>query len=648
MKTNSKQYTGTVRAHPKGFGFVELDDKSDSFFIPPPLMQTLLSGDQISFEAQEGPLPEQTTVSAVELTHRPESFWLGELSGLEGVKLAFTPDDAVNCEMLLPRNTPGKAGDVIQVKVAEGTPAGNSISVTFVANLGPRNDRDFDTRYAIAKYRLPQDWSQEALSEANQIAKSLETPDVHSAIDLRELPFVTIDGASTKDIDDAICVNQVSSKEFLLYIGIADVSRFVRQGGALDLEAQARGTSVYFPDKVLPMLPPVLSNGVCSLNPGADRYAFVAELSVLNGELVRQLFYPAVIRSRAKMTYDGVTSYKEGSTELKALLPDSLAAPEVLAVEQSLLGLVNFYKEMGPSRAIRGFHESREAEPVLNIEADGRYGLRWEKPTVAHEMVEECMLLANQAAAKEMENRGGHKLFRHHVGVDPLKWADTREWLEGLGIYAPTDPALPDLKAVLTGSKGASHEESIAWRVRRSLTFAVYSTLSPGHYSLEFEAYTHFTSPIRRYADLTVHRILRGEVPAELEVLAEHCSVASRRADLATRDVMDRVKKRNLWRAAKGSELTGQIAVSNRNGLKVVVGPWETVVLVSQWGNLKAMGLRWDKPSEEWKLGLNSLQLGATVRVRPTVLEQSKNSLEVQGVLIGFGGIVPMKTGRAA
>ena len=619
-------YEAVLRAHERGFGFAELET-GESHFVPPPLMKQHLSADRVRIRLGVNPRNGQVAVEELQLVHRPESFWLGELVQEPSGMLSFVPDEPVMPKLKLRGLKNARPGDVVQVRVAEGAPLGLSIGCDVVANLGPRNEREFDTQYAKAKWRLSQSWSEEALQEARQAA-TLPVQATSGVQDLRMLPFVTIDGESTKDFDDAVYVTE----ELELYVAIADVSRYVRTGGALDREARLRGTSVYFADEVVPMLPKELSNGMCSLNPGEDRYAVVVRMRIAeDGRVLHYRIERALIRSHARLTYQGVTDVCLGGASLQ----DIVGADAQLAVGDVLYNLTRLHQVMSAQRAQRGLMDMRHPEPRLDIQADGSYGLAWEQPTLAHELVEECMLLANRVAAAHLALNGEATLFRHHQGVDLDKWAETREWLVKEGIEAPERPTLAQLRELLGTYKDHAAASSIEWRVRRSFASAVYTPEESSHYSLDFLTYTHFTSPIRRYADLMVHRMLLGEDVEDVVAVAEQCSKLSRQANVASRWGMDRIKRRNLWQQTQGQPLVGQVATCAKRGVKVVVEGWDTVVWVPD-ASLAQASLQWDDAQECWKQGPTRLDLGVRVRVRPVELKQQAASLEVQADFVGF------------
>jgi ribonuclease R len=612
--------SGVIAAHPNGFGFIR-DENGDSHFVPPFLMKQFIPGDIVSFTLSVSPKNGKEAVDALTLIERPETFWLGEIKPNFHGKAEFKADDAVHVKFRLPANHGIKDGDVVQVCVAAGTAVGPNVQVTVTVNLGKRNDREFDTEYAIAKWRLPRAWPVEVLDEAKALSSLV--PELEAGMeDLRHLSFVTIDGEGTRDLDDAIYAFESDGKMYL-QVAIADVARYVKPGSALDREAKLRGTSVYFPDRVIPMLPEVLSNGLCSLNPGQPRAALVCSVELgLDGEILGQTFSRALIQSKARLTYNQVTAYINNAGELP-----TVAAKTVNAIKR-------LFDQQAPSRELRGLMEYRTREPKLVRGPDGAYNVGWDAPTIAHSMVEECMLAANRAAALFVPQGSKSHLFRHHKGVDLDKWAETREWLTSIGIYSAETPSLSDFREMLENYKDNEAYPLIEWRVRRSFAPAVYDENLSAHFTLGFPAYTHFTSPIRRYSDLIVHRLALSEIAeAGLDVAAD-CSERSRRAQMASRFPWDRIKRRALWREEQKT-FGARLATAAKRGCKAVVDEWETAAFVPA-ECIEKLGYAWDMDAQAWMRKTDSarLELGQVVQVKLTGLTNSGPECELLGELL--------------
>jgi len=609
--------TGVIAAHPNGFGFIR-DEHGESHFVPPNFLKQFIPGDIVTFTTEVSPKNKKVAVNTVNLVERPETFWLGEIKPNFHGKPEFAADDAVHVKFRLPSNHGIKPGDVAQIRVAPGTPVNTHVPVTVVANLGKRNDREFDIEYAAAKWRLPREWPADVLAEAK--ALSSVVPQLESdMVDLRHLPFVTIDGDGTRDFDDAIYAVEEGGKVFL-QVAIADVARYVKPGSALDREAKLRGTSVYFPDRVIPMLPEVLSNGLCSLNPGEPRAALVCAIELgLDGTILSQSFSRALIVSHARLTYNQVTAFLDNAAELPA------------NVAKSIIAISKLYNEQAPSRALRGLLEYRTREAKLVRGPNGEYNVGWENPTLAHSMVEECMLAANRAAALPAAVSKKSHLFRHHKGVDVVKWAETVEWLADLGITAPETPTQMELRELLQAHKDDEAFPLIEWRVRRSLAPATYDETLSSHFTLGFAAYTQFTSPIRRYSDLIVHRLLLGELAEAGMDVAVDCSERSRRAQMASRFPWDRIKRRALWREEQKT-FGARIATAAKRGCKAIIDEWETAAFVPA-ETIEKLGYAWDGDASVWmrKEDSKRLEPGEFVQVTLTALTETGPECELLG-----------------
>ena len=605
---------GVVSAHPRGFGFVEQDGGS-SYFVSPPQMRSLVPGDRVRFGLIAGRPQQPPSAVVQEVLHRPESFWLGELEpGTDGRRLK--PDEPVHATILVPGAAAVAPGDVVQVRIAEGEGIGRpALAGMLVAHLGPRNDRDFDVRYAIARWRLPQAFGDAALRQARDCAEPTgATAREPGCADLTTLPFVTIDGETTRDFDDAICLVDHGAQR-TLHVAIADVSHCVKPGTPLDAEARARGVSVYLPDRSLPMLPPELSNGVCSLNPGALRRALVCSLTYSpSGTPTGYSFTRALIRSAARLTYRQVAGGQ---------VPAEL--------EPMLRGLWHWLETQQPARERRGLLDTRNAEPQLAMRPDGAWDIEWVRPERSNELVEEAMLAANRAAAAHLTLLGAGLLFRHQEGLDAERWEDTRRWLNGHGIAAPAVPTLPDLRALLAGVDRSPIRPQVEFRLRQAMRPAVYDDVQSAHFSLGFRAYTHFTSPIRRYADLVVHRLLLGEAVEADAALSEHLSARARAARQASRYPWERLKRRVVWHRGE-REHRAQVTAGSARGLKVALAGWDVLARVEA-ESLETQGWTWDRSRELWCREDRLLEPGTGVTLTLTALVDEGPVCELRGRL---------------
>ncbi len=458
-----------------------------------------------------------------------------------------------------------------------------------------------DLRAAIAGHGLPFAWPEAARGEARRLGGKVKPAEVAQRRDLRELPFVTIDGEDAKDFDDAVFTRREDSGDWTLFVAIADVSHYVATGGALDMEARERGTSVYFPDFVVPMLPEELSNELCSLKPRVDRLALACEMRIApDGELLEFSFHEAVIHSRARLTYNQVAAMAlpagaaggQGKRQVK-----QKTQKRYEALCGHLDDLYELFKVLRKHRADSGSIEFETVEMRIVLDGDG--AVRDIVPVQrndAHRLIEECMLCANVAAARLLRESGLPALYRVHQGPDEEKLADLREYLRGLGLTLKGGgkPRPADYQRLLGQLAGRPDRELLQTLLIRSLSQAVYQPENIGHFGLNFPRYAHFTSPIRRYPDLLVHRAIRFLIrnrahPAAraaqgarklargriypynrfaMEDLGEHCSAAERRADAAGYQSVNWLKCEYM-RDHVGDEFEGIVSAVTGFGLFV-------------------------------------------------------------------------------
>jgi ribonuclease R len=395
--------------------------------------------------------------------------------------------------------------------------------------LGNYTDPGKEIEIALRKFDLPHEFSKKALALARAMPDTVRAEDARGRRDLREFPFVTIDGETAKDFDDAVYAVR-EGRGFRLYVAIADVSHYVRPGDALDADARERGTSVYFPRRVIPMLPEKLSNGLCSLNPAVDRLAMVCEMAITPaGKVARYEFYPAVFRSHARLTYTAV--WEMLSTD---------------AASRDLENLYAVYKVLAREREARGAIDFESVETKMEFDARGKILRIVPEPrNEAHRLIEECMLAANVCAGNFLAERGHPVLYRVHDVPAPEKVAALRDFLAELGLVLPggEKPRPKDYAQLLAKIRQRPDYSLLQTILLRSMKQAVYTPDNVGHFGLAFDAYVHFTSPIRRYPDLLVHRAIKAVLSnqkysgIDWEDLGRHCSETERRADDASRDV---------------------------------------------------------------------------------------------------------------
>ena len=570
---------GRVSGHRDGFGFLIPDDGSDDLFLSPGQMRLVFDGDRALARVSGLDRRGRREGAIAEVISRAHETLVGRYYEEGGIGFVLADNPKIQQEVLV---TPGRAsnakvGQFVEVKITHWPtprfqPQGDIVEV--VGNyMAPGMEIDV----ALRSYDIPHVWPDAVVAEAAKLKPQVEEKDKEKRIDLRHLPFVTIDGEDARDFDDAVyCEKNASgwklfSGGWKLYVAIADVSHYVKVGSALDEEATVRGNSVYFPERVIPMLPEVLSNGLCSLNPQVDRLAMVCEMTMSKtGKMTDYQFYEAVIHSHARLTYNKVSAMLEQpkSTEGKAL------RGEYSEVLPHLKQLYSLYQVLLAARHERGAIDFETQETRIIFGAGRKIAeIRPTQRNDAHKLIEECMLAANVATAAFMQKHEIPALYRVHDGPPPERLEKLKAFLAELGLSlhrgkSKEGPSPKDYQALLETIRGRDDYHLIQTVMLRSLSQAVYSADNQGHFGLNYEAYTHFTSPIRRYPDLLTHRAIRSVIrskldtphvrragavamprariypydEAALEQLGEQCSLTERRADEATRDVVNWLK----------------------------------------------------------------------------------------------------------
>jgi len=567
---------GRVIGHPDGFGFVKPDDGGDDVYLYPRQMRGLFHHDRVVVRVTGRDRRGRLEGSVVEVLERKTRTVVGRFYQESGVGFVVPDNKRLAHDIIVPRDRIGEA-EQGQIVVAEITdqptkrtqPIGRILEV-----VGDHMAPGMETDIAIRTHDLPVEWPPEVEAEIAGLGDEVPEQAKQGRMDLRKCPLVTIDGADARDFDDAVYCER-KPKGWKLLVCIADVSAYVEPGTALDAEAYSRGNSVYFPDRVIPMLPEVLSNGLCSLNPKVDRLCMACELYVnLEGQATRSRFFPAVMRSHARFTYDQVAAMVvDGDPELCERFAELLP---------HLHELYALYKALHGARAERGAIDFDTTETRFEFNDQGR--IEAVHPLIrndAHRIIEECMLAANVAAARLFERKKLPALYRIHELPTEEKLGDLREFLAelGLSLSGGKKPTAQDYAALLESVKHRPDRHLIQTVLLRSMQQAMYSSDNVGHFGLAYPAYTHFTSPIRRYPDLIVHRgikhVLDGGTVADfdyskpdLQVMGDHCSGTERRADEATRDAESWLKCEYM-QDKLGEELDGTITSVNSFGVFV-------------------------------------------------------------------------------
>lgn len=568
---------GRVQGHRDGFGFVIPEDGSDDLYLSSRQMSVVFDGDEVLVRESGVDRRGRREGAIVEvLAHNTQQI-VGRFF-LQGDVGAVSPENPrVNHDILIPRgdSLDARDGQYVMVVITQQPDWRNKPRGRVVEVLGDHMAPGMEVDVAIRSYDIPFQWPDAALAEAQALAPEPSEEDKQHRIDIRQLALVTIDGEDARDFDDAVYCEPKKGGGWRLWVAIADVSHYVRPGSALDREAQLRGNSVYFPDRVVPMLPEALSNGLCSLKPKVDRLCMVCEMTIsATGKLTGSRFFEGVMHSRARLTYNIVAAmldpahadHQKWRTQYQEVVPH---------VEE----LHRLYVALRQARDERGAIDFETVETKVVFSRDRK--IERIVPVVrndAHKLIEECMLAANVATAKLLQKLELPALYRVHEGPPAEKLTALRQFLGELrlNLGGGTKPTPGDYQAVLAQVQDRPDLNVIQTVMLRSLSQARYQAENEGHFGLHYPAYTHFTSPIRRYPDLLVHRALRflvrgggggkgvlgflrgsrsGLLPAkgakplpaqaiypygqaELAALGEQCSATERRADEATRDVM--------------------------------------------------------------------------------------------------------------
>jgi ribonuclease R len=542
--------SGRVIGHPDGYGFVRPDDGSPDLFVSPRDMRALMHDDRVVVSVRGIDRRGRREAALVQVLERNTWRTVGRLFIERGIAYVVPDNKRISQEILIPENALGgaKHGQIVVVEILEQPTVYREAIGRIAQVLGDHMAPGMEIEVAIRNYDLPGEWPEEVAAAVAGLSPAVHEAAKEGRVDLRNLALVTIDGEDARDFDDAVFCRP-TAKGWKLYVAIADVAHYVEPDTVLDQEAYRRGNSVYFPERVLPMLPELLSNGLCSLNPQEDRLCMVCEMIVdEEGRIARSRFYEGVMRSHARLTY----------TEVASMLVDR--DPDLRLRHKALVphleNLHAVYRCLRRARDVRGAidFETQEARLVFGP------GRKIERivPLVrndAHRLIEECMIAANIAAARFLAHAKVPHLVRIHEGPTAERLADLRTFLGELGLHlgGGDQPSPKDYAALLEKVRGRPDEHLIQTVMLRSLAQAIYGPEKKGHFGLASDAYTHFTSPIRRYPDLLVHRAvkhaLRKAKPTEfrythndLVLFGEHCSTTERRADEATRDVLSWLK----------------------------------------------------------------------------------------------------------
>jgi len=613
--------SGQVQGHRDGYGFLVRDDGGQDLVLAEHEMSKVLHGDRVLARISGQDRRGRPEGEIVEVIERRTNRLVGRLLNERGAMIVAPEDQRIAHDILIPAGATMGAehGQVVVVEIVQQPqrhvqPVGRVVEV-----LGAIDDPGMEIEIAVRKFSVPHEFAEATLAAAARLADVVSTRDRKGRVDLRDVPLVTIDGEDARDFDDAVYCEPIGPgrRKWRLVVAIADVDHYVRTGEALDVEAQLRSTSVYFPRRVIPMLPEKLSNGLCSLNPEVDRLVLVADMVIDGkGRVSAYQFYPAVMHSAARLTYSEVW---EALSQ-----PDGRAAVKLAPVRGVLESLYSVFEVLARARSARGALDLETTETYIVCDANGRIDrILARERNDAHRLIEECMLAANVSAADFLERHKHPALYRVHEGPSPDRLANLRALLRTLGLQLDGGdaPQPADYAALIARIRTRPDRQLLQTVLLRSMQQAVYSPHNAGHFGLAYPAYTHFTSPIRRYPDLLVHRAIKAilarqtfvpsltqfdlpAVPARgasrparrkaeegsalsiWEKLGLLCSANERRADDASRDVEAWLKSYYM-RERVGETYSGTISAVVPFGIFVVLDDLfvEGLVHVSELGS---------------------------------------------------------------
>jgi ribonuclease R len=686
-----EEFVGTVAGHRDGHGFVQRDDGSPDIFLPPNEMRAVLHRDRVKARVVRFDRKGRPEGRVVEILERSKQPIIGRLLQESGVWLVAPEDKRYGQDVLINKGATAKAavGQVVVVELTEppslyGQPVGRIKEV-----LGEVDDPGMEIEIAVRKYGVPHEFSDACLAMARSLPDQVRPEDKKGRVDLTDVPLVTIDGEDARDFDDAVYCEPAKvgkGKGWRLLVAIADVSNYVETGSAIDVDAYDRATSVYFPRRVIPMLPEKLSNGLCSLNPNVERLCMVCDMLIsASGDVEAYQFYPAVMFSHARFTY----------TEVAAILSNT-RGPEAAKRKDridDLLNLHDVYGDLLKARRVRGAVDFETTETQIVCDESGRIDKII--PRVrndAHKLIEEAMLAANVCSADFILQSKHPGLFRVHEGPTPEKIDLLRGYLKatGVGMTVSDTPKPSEFQAIAEATKERPDAQQIHSMLLRSMSQAVYTPDNNGHFGLAFEAYTHFTSPIRRYPDLLVHRVIKailykrkytlptlptpGEAHAKLarrlasrvrepenrfavktkpspdqqawEAAGLHCSANERRADEASRDVEAWLKCKYM-REHLGEEYSGVVTSATGFGLFVTLDAMyvEGLVHITELGGEY---FRFDEMRQELRGERTGIRYGIGSRVRIQVSRVDLDGRKIDFRLVRDADELLMRNGKEA
>ena len=578
--------TGTVSAHPDGYGFVVPDAGGDDAFLSPREMQSVMHGDRVAIKITKTDSRGRLEGKLIEVLERGSREIAGRYISERGIGVVIPDNPKINHRVLIPPRERGgaKPGEMVVVEILDYPTAVEQATGRITEVLGSPEKSGMATDLAIHAHGIPNEWPKAVRAAADEFGPRVPISAKRDRKDLRDLPLVTIDGADARDFDDAVFATK-KGDGWRLIVAIADVAHYVQPGSDIDGEAVRRGTSVYFPDRVVPMLPEVLSNGLCSLNPKVDRLCLVCDMTLSpQGEVTRSTFYDGVMKSAARLKYGEVGEYLEGGKPGKAIRGE---------IRDSIDELHAIFKQFSRRRARRGAIELDLPQLRIRMTDDGEVeGIASVPRNDAHRLIEECMIAANVEAAKFIGRRKVPALYRVHAKPDEERFDEFRLYMTDLGFKVPHSqhPKPQDLRRLMLEVQDRPDAFAINMALLRSFQHAEYSPDNIGHFGLALDAYAHFTSPIRRYPDLLVHRAIKHMVNGgkarqhhygreEMERLGKITSEFERRAEDATREV-EGLLKCQFMQQHVGQRYAGLVTGVKHFGLFVQIGELQVDGLV--------------------------------------------------------------------
>jgi ribonuclease R len=691
---------GTIQGHRDGHGFVQRDDGESDIYLPPNEMRAVLHKDRVKVRIVRHDRKGRPEGRVVEIVERPPQPIIGRLLHESGIWLVAPEDKRYGQDVLIPKSATGtaKAGQVVVVELTEppalfGAPVGRVKEV-----LGEIDDAGMEIEIAVRKYGVPYEFSEACIALSRTLPDKVRPQDKKGRVDLTDIALVTIDGEDARDFDDAVYCEPAKvgrSKGWRLLVAIADVSSYVETGSAIDIDAYDRATSVYFPRRVIPMLPEKLSNGLCSLNPDVERLCMVCDMLVTaDGDVHAYQFFPAVMFSHARFTYN----------EVAAILANT-RGPEAAKRKERVPDLLNLHDVFGAlvkARTRRGAIDFETTETQIICDENGRIEKIVPRTrNDAHKLIEEAMLAANVCSADFILQSKHPGMYRVHEGPTPEKKDILRNYLKatGVGLSISDDPKPGEFQAIAAATKDRPDALQIHSMLLRSMQQAIYSPHNSGHFGLAFEAYTHFTSPIRRYPDLLVHRVIKailagqryqlpvlplpgeaheklarrlagrvkapGQTPRKVgppptkelmawEAAGLHCSANERRADEASRDVEAWLKCKYM-REHLGEEYGGVVTSATTFGIFVTLDAMyvEGLVHITELGGEY---FKFDEARQELRGERTGIRYAIGTRVRVQVSRVDLDGRKIDFRLIRDGDEVVARamkdkgasTGRAS